>query len=65
MQEGLDVGVDGVQERCVVDKGEEADNREQALEDTFHVGARWALNTGARRRVIRVGFRITVCVHEL
>lgn len=65
MQQDLDVGVDVVQECRVVDEGDEADDREQSLEDGFHVGARWALNTDARACVIRVGFRVTVCVHEL
>jgi len=60
VQQGLDVGVDGVQERCVV-AGEEADDREQSLEDGFHFRARSALNTGARGRVIRVGF-VSRCV---
>ena len=47
VQQGLDVGVDVVQECRVIDEGEEADDREQSLEDGFHVGARWALNTDA------------------
>ena len=48
MQQGLDVGVDVVQERRVIDEGEEADDREQSLEDGFHFRVCWALNTDAR-----------------
>ncbi len=55
MQQAIDVGVHVVQECRVIDDGEEVDNREQPLEDGFHVRACWALNTGARGRVIRVG----------
>ena len=65
MQQAIDVGVHIVQECRVIDEGEEVDNREESLEDGFHVRTCWALNTGARACVIRVGFRITVCVHEL